>query len=143
MIREQPAVRAYSCAVSVYNDHDDFGWVGLPMIGERLRKLRKANNLTQEQVAAFLNVAKSTISQYENNINEPDIETIVKLADWYGVTVDQLLGRELYPLPANQQEQAPLLRERLTLDELEYLQDSLELYRKWKARGLAPKPREE
>jgi transcriptional regulator with XRE-family HTH domain len=109
------------------------------MIGERLRKLRKANNLTQEQVAAYLNVAKSTISQYENNINEPDIETIVKLADWYGVTLDQLLGRELYPLPTSQEELAPLLRERLTVDELEYLQDSLELYRKWKARGLSPK----
>ncbi len=113
------------------------------MIGERLRKLRKANSLTQEQVASYLNVAKSTISQYENNINEPDIETIVKLADWYGVTLDHMLGRELYPLPANEQEQSPLLRERLSVDELEYLQDSLELYRKWKARGLAPKPDKE
>jgi len=108
------------------------------MIGERLRKLRKSHNLTQEQVAAYLSVAKSTISQYENNINEPDIDTIIRLADWYDVTVDYMLGRELYPLPANTRELAPILRERLTDDELEYLQDSLELYRKWKARGLSP-----
>jgi len=107
------------------------------MIGERLRKLRKANHLTQEQVAAYLKVAKSTVSQYENNVNEPDIDTIVRLADWYGVTLDHLLGREFYPLPSAAQEAAPLLRERLTEDELEYLQDSLELYRKWKARGLS------
>jgi len=109
------------------------------MIGERLRKLRKANNLTQEQVAAYLNVAKSTISQYENNINEPDLETIIRLADWYDVTLDYMMGRELYPLPANPEELAPILRERLTDDELEYLQDSLELYRKWKARGMSTK----
>lgn len=109
------------------------------MIGERLRKLRKAKGMTQEQVAAYLNAAKSTVSQYENNVNEPDLKTLVKLADLFGVTVDYLFGRE----PADRdkrdkKEDKPgwpqLLKENLTEEETEYLQESLAMYRKWKAR---------
>jgi len=104
------------------------------MIGERLRKLRKAKGMTQEQVAAYLNAAKSTVSQYENNVNEPDLKTLVKLADLFGVTVDHLFGRE----QADKKEDKPgwpqLLKENLTEEEAEYLQESLAMYRKWKAR---------
>jgi transcriptional regulator with XRE-family HTH domain len=104
------------------------------MIGERLKKLRKAKGMTQEQVAAYLNAAKSTVSQYENNVNEPDLKTLVKLADLFGVTVDFLFGRE----PADKKEDKPdwpqLLKENLTEEEADYLQESLAMYRKWKAR---------
>jgi transcriptional regulator with XRE-family HTH domain len=63
------------------------------MIGTQLRHLRKARKMTQKQLAEKLNVAKSTISQYENNVNEPDLKTVVKLAELFDVTVDYLLGR--------------------------------------------------
>ncbi|TMV49541.1 helix-turn-helix transcriptional regulator [Paenibacillus mesophilus] len=63
------------------------------MIGVQLRQLRKARKMTQKQLADKLNVAKSTISQYENNINEPDLKTVVKLAELFDVTIDYLLGR--------------------------------------------------
>lgn len=49
--------------------------------------------MTQQQLAARLSLAKSTISQYENNINEPDLKTLVELADIFEVSVDYLLGR--------------------------------------------------
>lgn len=105
------------------------------MIGERLRKLRKAKGMTQEQVAAYLNAAKSTVSQYENNVNEPDLQTLVKLADLFGVSVDYLFGRGE---PADKKEETAdwphLLKEKLTEEEAEYLQESLAMYRKWKAR---------
>lgn len=113
------------------------------MIGERLRQLRKAKGMTQEQVAAYLNAAKSTVSQYENNVNEPDLKTLVKLADLFNVSVDYLFGRE----PAGKGDQTDrdarkedksgwpqLLREHLTEEEADYLQESLAMYRKWKAR---------
>ena len=107
------------------------------MIGERLRKLRKAKGMTQEQVAAYLNAAKSTVSQYENNVNEPDLKTLVKLADLFGVSVDHLFGREPAD-KAGRKEDKPewpqLLKENLTEEEAEYLQESLAMYRKWKAR---------
>jgi transcriptional regulator with XRE-family HTH domain len=99
--------------------------------------------MTQEQVAAYLNAAKSTVSQYENNVNEPDLKTLVKLADLFGVSVDYLFGRE----PAAKAGEADgnggkadkpgwpqLLKENLTEEEAEYLQESLAMYRKWKAR---------
>jgi len=105
------------------------------MIGQRLRELRKANGLTQEQLAGYLKSAKSTISQYENNINEPDLETLVKLADRFGVTVDHLIGRDLYDAPQAHSPDAILLRERLTADEEAYLKESLEAYRKKRTAG--------
>ncbi|CAM4455202.1 helix-turn-helix domain-containing protein [Paenibacillus tarimensis] len=104
------------------------------MIGDRLRELRKARKMTQEQVAAYLNAAKSTISQYENNINEPDLETLVKLADWFGVTIDDLLGRSLYDQRPDSGSSNSLLMERLTEDEEEYLKESLAMYRRFRSK---------
>lgn len=106
------------------------------MIGERLRMLRKAHNMTQEQVASYLNAAKSTVSQYENDVNEPDLKTVMRLADLFGVSVDRLLGREEPAAPYDEQSvrHLPLLREKLTEEEADYLGESLAMYRKWKAR---------
>ncbi|RXZ84300.1 XRE family transcriptional regulator [Paenibacillaceae bacterium] len=104
------------------------------MLGERLRSLRKERKMTQEQLASFLNAVKSTISQYENNINEPDIETIKKLADCFDVSVDYLLGRDLYSARGKASVSNGLLKERLTEDEEGYLKESLATYRKWKAK---------
>lgn len=63
------------------------------MIGQRIRELRKEHNLTQQQFAALLNLNDSTISLYENEKREPEFHTLVKIADYFNVTVDWLLGR--------------------------------------------------
>ena len=60
----------------------------------KLTKLRKDKNLTQEQVANYLNKSQSTYQHYENQRAEPSIETLCKLADFYGVTLDYLVGRQ-------------------------------------------------
>lgn len=60
--------------------------------GLRLKELRKKKKLSQSQVSARLNITKSSISGYENNIITPSIDIIVKLALLYGVTTDYLLG---------------------------------------------------
>lgn len=62
--------------------------------GERLRKLRKAKGLTQQDVADKLKLAKSTISQYESETNEPDAETFSKLAVLYGASIDYIVVGE-------------------------------------------------
>ena len=54
-------------------------------IGSRLRYLRKFENVTQQQLADKLGVAKSTISMYENGQREPDFETLEALADFFNV----------------------------------------------------------
>lgn len=67
------------------------------MLGERIRSLRKEKKMTQQDLADHLKLAKSTISQYENNINEPDNDTTNRIADFFNVTVDYLLGRTNNP----------------------------------------------
>lgn len=65
------------------------------MYGENIRKYRKLCGKTQEDVAMFLGVAPQTIYKYEKEINEPDTKTLAKLADYFNVTVDELLGRTI------------------------------------------------
>lgn len=62
-------------------------------LGKRLKKLRKDNNLTQKELAKVLNIKNNTLSQYENGINEPNDEIKIKIADYFDVTIDYLLGR--------------------------------------------------
>ncbi|MGN1222270.1 MAG: helix-turn-helix domain-containing protein [Christensenellales bacterium] len=56
----------------------------------KLKYLRKENKLKQKQLADYLNVAESTYRSYENCTNEPSIETLKKLADFYKVSIDYL-----------------------------------------------------
>ena len=61
-------------------------------LGYRLRILRERKKFTQEQVAKRLNVTKASISNYENNLNTPPIDAIVKLALLFNVSTDYILG---------------------------------------------------
>ncbi len=60
---------------------------------ETIRSLRIDNGYTQAQIAEYLNVKQNTYSQYEvGTLNYP-IDVLLKLADFYNVSVDYLLGR--------------------------------------------------
>ncbi len=61
-------------------------------LGERIKRLRKSKNKTQEQVATMLHLNRKAISSYEHNEREPSLETIVLLARYFHVTTDFLLG---------------------------------------------------
>lgn len=63
------------------------------MFGEKLKELRISKGLTQEELGKILNKTKNNISQYETSKREPDSETLKTLADFFGVSVDYLLGR--------------------------------------------------
>ena len=58
-----------------------------------LKELREKKNYTQEELGAMLNLTKNAISHYENNANQPSLDTIIKLADIFDVSIDYLLGR--------------------------------------------------
>ncbi len=62
--------------------------------GYRLRELRKERKLTQDQVARRLNLSKTTISGYENNVKTPSLDVLVQLSVFYNVTANYLLGLE-------------------------------------------------
>lgn len=59
----------------------------------RLKELRKEKKLTQAEISKILNVAPTTYNGYETEKFEPTIETLCILADYYGVTLDYLIGR--------------------------------------------------
>lgn len=63
-------------------------------IADNIRFFRKANNLTQEELSKQLGGSKNLVSNYENGISTPDIYTLVKLADFFDITLDELVGRE-------------------------------------------------
>ena len=63
---------------------------------ERLIEQRKLNKVTQRQLAEYLQIAQPSYIRYENGSAEPSLETIVKIADYFDVSVDYLLGRTEY-----------------------------------------------
>lgn len=59
----------------------------------RLRTLRKEAKKTQQQMADMLGITRQGYGSYENNITEPDNETLTRLADFFDVSIDYLMGR--------------------------------------------------
>lgn len=59
--------------------------------GERLKMLREEKRLTQKQVADELGFESATISKYEKDMREPNIESLVKLANLFNISLDELL----------------------------------------------------
>lgn len=62
--------------------------------GSRIYALRRSKGLTQEQLAAEVGVSSAAVSKWENQNTIPDIDTLCMLADYFEVTVDELLGRK-------------------------------------------------
>ena len=65
---------------------------------KRLSKARKKKGYTQADAAKYLNCNRATITNYEIGRRNPDIETLVKLAEYYEVSVDYLLGLSAIPM---------------------------------------------
>lgn len=64
--------------------------------GRILTELRKEKEIGQKELAVFLNVSVGTVSNYENDVHSPGLATLCKIADFFGVTTDYLLGRTSY-----------------------------------------------
>ncbi len=65
--------------------------------GSNLSFYRKQAGLTQQQLSERLNVSPQAISKWENDLAEPDILTIGKLAEIYNVTIDRLINKDCEP----------------------------------------------
>ena len=65
--------------------------------GDILRWLIDENELTQKQLAADLHMATSTLGNYVRNLREPDYATLKRIADYFNVTTDYLLGHHPKP----------------------------------------------
>lgn len=97
----------------------------------RLKSLRKEKNVTQAQIAAILDYGYTAVANYEAGKNEPSIENLIRIADFFGVSLDYLVGRSEVKNELESQEQITKFLERydhITLAEVIRL---LECQRGW------------
>lgn len=87
-------------------------------LGERLTQVRTAKQLTTQQVADELGIARSTYTGYETQYREPDTKTLIRLAEMYEVSLDWLLtgksGDDLPTLPPEEREFLTWVKNHLT-----------------------------
>lgn len=93
------------------------------MLAKRLKQLRVAANLQQNDIIKRLSLSSARYSQYESGKRRPDYELLIEFADLYGVSIDYLLGRttiQNYPTqtsPAYSHDELDLLKKYRALDE--------------------------
>jgi transcriptional regulator with XRE-family HTH domain len=63
----------------------------------RIKELRESRKIKQKEMAEILQVPNNTYNQWENEKRQPDPDMLVKIAEYFGVTVDYLLGRDEEP----------------------------------------------
>ncbi|MEN8904762.1 MAG: helix-turn-helix domain-containing protein [Clostridiales bacterium] len=62
--------------------------------GDKLKELRLEKKMTQEELAKIFNTGKATISHYEGNRRLPDVNTILRYADFFNVSLDYIMGKD-------------------------------------------------
>jgi len=65
-------------------------------IGEKLKELRKANKLTQQEFSSIIGVPRVNYTRYETDKVRPDYETLIKIADYYEISLDEIFDRKNY-----------------------------------------------
>ena len=89
----------------------------MSIFAERLRTLRKKNNISQIKLSKYFNYGSTAIANYESGRNEPSYDVLIKIADYFNVSIDYLLGRE----------EEPLVKRNLTIEEDNLIKDFREL----------------
>ena len=64
------------------------------MLSEQIKKLRTAHNISQVELAEYLCVTKQSVSNWENDNIQPSIDMLIRLADYFKVSTDYMLGIE-------------------------------------------------
>jgi len=107
------------------------------MLSDKLKQLRKEKEKTQEDLAAVLQVSPSTIGMYEQGRRIPDTDKLNKLADYFEVSVDYLLGRTDIRKPAKPDDELTIAAHHETnhwtqeeLDEIERFKEFVKSRRK-------------
>ena len=81
----------------------------------RMKLLREQHNLSQTDLARILNISRQSYNFYENEKRDPDTEMLIRIADFFNVSLDYLLGRTNDPSPLTQ-EKTPSYQEEVLRD---------------------------
>ena len=63
-------------------------------LGKKLKEMRKAEGMKQEQLAEKLQINRVNYTRYETDVTRPDYETLIAIADFYNISLDEMLGRD-------------------------------------------------
>ncbi len=86
----------------------------------RLKELRENNKISQQKLANIIGVSQSTVGMWENGTNKPEFNTLTKIADYFNVSIDYLIGNDT-------NKKSPSIKEELTADEQKLLKSFREL----------------
>ena len=67
----------------------------MSFFGKNIKKIRSVQNLSQESFSKIFDLKRATLGAYEEHRSEPKIETIIKIANYYSISIDDLLTHEL------------------------------------------------
>ena len=62
--------------------------------GKKISELRKSSGLSQEQFGEMFDVSRQSVSKWESDQSLPELATLIKIADFFNISIDELLGRE-------------------------------------------------
>ena len=82
---------------------------------KNLKLLRKQYGLSQQKLADILHVSQQSVYKYENNITSPDIETLIRMADYFNTSIDYLVEHTDIPHRIEPVKETMLNEEELTL----------------------------
>lgn len=77
-----------------YNSSKDSTGGGIFMVGENIKRFREEKNISQSEIAEKLSVTRQAVSNWETGKTEPDIDTLHKIADILGVSIEELIYGE-------------------------------------------------
>lgn len=100
--------------------------------GDRLKKLRNNANLSQKELSDRLHINRSTYARYETSSTQPDFDTLVKLANYFNVTTDYILGNSDDPHKTESEELQEFIEEVKVWykDEPESKEEKLKMFKK-------------
>lgn len=93
------------------------------IIGKNIKKLREGEKLNQKELAKALNISNTTLSQYETGQRTPSDDIKIKIAEFFNVSLDYLLGRTDVRNPEDKNKAL----EKLAHKEIETVEDALEI----------------
>jgi|BioPla2DNA2_1021312.scaffolds.fasta_scaffold213594_1 transcriptional regulator with XRE-family HTH domain len=88
-------------------------------LGQRLKKLRESKNLARDKFANIIGLTYWAVSKYETDDRFPDQETLIKIADFFGVSIDYLLGRTDNSQTNQRKITGPKINSQVSQDDLE------------------------
>lgn len=85
------------------------------MLGKQLKLFREQNGYSQNQIAEYLGTTRQTISNWENDKTIIDSHSLIRLADFYQISLDELCGRKKIPVYKNSKIKSMILANAYTL----------------------------